>query len=131
MSLPGNCGFVRSPCRREPEAAARSPCVPVVFSEAEAKPNRRIDRAAIEEAVHQAAIELREHDSGVGIEFLRKLPIGDEGNGVECSVAVCERRGVGAVDECTKGGLRIMVVSASQIQIVSDGVFCAGPEYVE
>jgi hypothetical protein len=51
-------------------------------SEAEAKPNRGIDVAAIEEAVHQAAIELREHDSGVGIEFLRKLPIGDERNGV-------------------------------------------------
>jgi len=78
--------------------------VPEAFSETEAKPNRRIDRAPIEEAVHQAAIELREHDSGVGIEFLRKLPIGDEGNGVERPVAVCKRRGVGAVDECTKGG---------------------------
>jgi hypothetical protein len=52
--------------------------LPVAFSEAEAKPNRGIDHAAIEETVRQAAIVLREHDSGVGIKFLRKLPIGDK-----------------------------------------------------
>ena len=66
------------------------------FSEAEAKPDRGIDRAPIEETVRQATIDLREHKPGVGIKLLRKLPIDDEGNGVERPVAVCERRGVGA-----------------------------------
>ena len=101
------------------------------FSEAEAKPNRRIDRAPIEKAIRQATIVLREHQPGVGIELPCKLPIDDERNGVECPMAVCERRGVGAVDECTKGGLRIMVVSANHIQIVGDGVFHSSPEYME
>ena len=82
-------------------------------SEAEAKPNRGIDRVAIKVAVRQAAIDLREHKSGVGIKFLRKLPIGDKGNGVERPVAVCERRGVSAVDGCTKGGLVVMIISAN------------------
>src|SRR5258708_35046767 len=101
------------------------------FSEAEAKPNRRIDRAPIEEAVRQATIDLREHQPGVSIELLRKLPIDDERNSVERPMAVCERRGIGAVDECTKGGLRIIVIRADHIQIVSDGVFHSSPEYVE
>ena len=92
------------------------PCL-LIFSEAEAKPNRGIDRAATEVAVRQSAIDLREHDPGVGIKFLRKLPIGDKGNGVERPVAVCERRGVGAVDECTKNGLVVMIIGASHIQI--------------
>src|SRR5229473_2510285 len=91
----------------------------------------RQDRAAIEETVRQAAIVLREHDSGVGIKFLRKPPIGDKGNGVERPVAVCERRGISAVDGCAKGGLVVMIISADQIQIVSDGVFHSRPEYME
>jgi hypothetical protein len=107
------------------------PCL-LFFSEAEAKPNRGVDRAPIEEAVRQAAIDLREHDSGVGIKFLRKLPIDDERNGVERPVAICGRRGVGgAIDGCPKGGLVIMVIGADHIQIVSDGVFRASPEYME
>ena len=61
---------------------------PAAFSEAEPKPNRRIDRTPIEEAVRQATIDLREHDPGVGIELLRKLPIGDERNGVLGPMAV-------------------------------------------
>jgi hypothetical protein len=60
---------------------------PIDFSEAEAEPNRGIDRAAIEVAVRQTAIDLREHKSCVGIKFLGKLPIGDEGNSVERPVA--------------------------------------------
>src|SRR5258708_6085106 len=106
--------------------------VPAAFSEAEAKPNRGSDRIAMEEAVRQAAIDLREHDPGVGIELLRKLPIGGERNGVERPMAVCERRGVGgAIDGGTKGGLVVMIISADHIQIVSDGVFHSSPEYVE
>jgi hypothetical protein len=46
---------------------------PVDFSEAEAKPNRGINRLAMEVAVRQATIDLREHESGVGIKLLRKL----------------------------------------------------------
>src|SRR5258708_5065535 len=120
------------PLRQEPPAAAPGHPRLAGFSEAEAKPNRGIDRAAIEETVREAAIDLREHDSGVGIEFLRKLPIGDKGNGVERPVAICERRGVSAaVDGCTKSGLVVMIISADQIQIVSDGVFHSRPEYME
>src|SRR5258708_25402929 len=90
------------------------------FSEAEAKPNRRIDRAAIEKAARQAAIDLREHDSGVGIKFLRKLPIDDKGKGVERPVAVWERRGVGgAIARRTKGVLGVMIIRADHIQIVT------------
>src|ERR1700738_1153424 len=105
--------------------------VPVAFSEAEAKANRGIDRVAMEEAVRQAAIDLREHEPGVGIKLLRKLPIDGERNGVERPMAVCERRGVGAVDGCTKGGLVVMIISANHVQIVSDGVFHSSPEYME
>src|ERR1700757_5040705 len=54
---------------------------PPTHSEAEAKPDRRIDRAPIEEAIRQATIHLREHDPGIGIKLLRKLPIDDERNG--------------------------------------------------
>src|SRR6202043_1194557 len=47
-------------------------------------------------------------------------------------MAVCERRGVGgAIDGCTEGGLVIVVIGADHIQIVSDGIFHAGPEYVK
>src|ERR1700730_11745060 len=47
-------------------------------------------------------------------------------------MAVCERRGVGgAIDGCTKGGLVVMIICAHHIQIVSDGVFRASPEYME
>jgi hypothetical protein len=47
-------------------------------------------------------------------------------------VAICERRGIGgAIGRCTKGGLVIMVIGADHIQIVSDGVFHAGPEHME
>src|ERR1700726_2049769 len=105
--------------------------MPVVFSEAEAKANRGIDRVATEVAVRQSAIDLREHDSGVGIKLLGKLPIGDERNGVERPWAVCERCGVGAVDAGAKGGGVVMIISADQIQIVSDGVFHAGPDHME
>ena len=45
----------------------------------------------MEEAARQTAIDLREHHSGVGIKFLRKLPIDDKGKGVKRPVA-----GVGA-----------------------------------
>jgi len=77
-------------------------------------------------AVRQAAADLREHDSGVGIKFLRKPPIGDKGNGVERPVAICERRGVGgAIDGCTKGGLVVMIISASHVHIGNDGIFHA------
>jgi hypothetical protein len=61
---------------------------PAGFSEAEAKANRGIDRVATEVAVRQSAIDLREHDPGVGIELLGELPIGDERNGVERPMAV-------------------------------------------
>src|ERR1700704_928073 len=116
--------------RDGPSVNGSSP--PAGFSEAEAKPHRRIDRAPIEEAVCQAAIDLREHDPGVGIELLRKLPIDHERNGVERPMAVCERRGVGgAIDRCTKGRLAVMIISADHIQIVSDGVFHSGPENME
>jgi hypothetical protein len=70
--------------------------LPVVFSEAEAKPNRWIDRAPIEVAIRQAAIDLGEHQPGVSIKLLRKLPIDDERNGVERPVAVCERAALAA-----------------------------------
>jgi hypothetical protein len=85
----------------------------------------------MKEAVRQAAIDLREHQSGVGIKLLRKLPIDDERNGVERPMAFWERRGVGAIDGCTKGGLVVMIISADHIQIVSDGVFRSSPEYME
>ena len=70
---------LNSVCRfgsRKPEINNSSP--PAGFSEAEAKPNRGIDRTPIEEAVRQAAIVLREHYSGIGIKLLRKLPIDGE-----------------------------------------------------
>src|SRR5271155_5333307 len=105
------------PYKFSPYRPCQPPPPPGDISKAEAKTNRGIDRAAIEETVRQAAIVLREHDSGIGIEFLRKLPIGDKGNGVERPVAVCERRGISAVDDCTKGGLVVMIISADQIQI--------------
>jgi hypothetical protein len=107
--------------------------VPVVFfSEAEAKPNRWIDRAPVEVAVRQAAIDLGEHQPGVSIKLLRKLPIDGQGKGVERSGAICERRSVGgAIDGGTVGRLVIMVIGADHIQIVSDGVFHTGPEYME
>src|SRR5258708_21525592 len=53
------------------------------FSEAEAKPNRRIDRAPIEEAVRHATIDLRQHQSVVSVELIRKLPIDNRRTGVE------------------------------------------------
>jgi hypothetical protein len=58
------------------------PCL-LFFSEAEAQPNRWIDRAPIEVAVRQAAIDLGEHQPCVSIELLRKLPIDDERKGVD------------------------------------------------
>src|SRR5260370_42328234 len=104
---------------------------PLGFSEAEAKPNRGVDRVAVEVAVRQATIDLREHESGIGIKFLRKLPIDGEGKGAERPMAVRERRGVGAVDGCAKGGLVVMIISADHILIVSDGVIHSSPEDME
>jgi hypothetical protein len=47
-------------------------------------------------------------------------------------MAVRERRGVGgAIDECTKEGLIVMIISANHIETVSDGVFHSGPEYMQ
>src|SRR5258708_37506641 len=82
----------------------------------------------MQEAVRQAAIDLREHEPRVGIKFLGKLPIGDEGNCVERAVAVWERRGISAVDGCTKARLVGMIISTGPIQIASDDVFHSGPE---
>jgi hypothetical protein len=91
--------------------------VPVFFSEAEAKPNRGIVGAAIEVAVRQSAIDLREHDPGVGIELLGKLPIDDERNGVERSVAGRRCYRDSAVGRCTVGWLVVMIISARNIQL--------------
>src|ERR1700738_5160872 len=121
----------RALARLRSRALGNDLSAPVIFSEAEAKANRGIDGVAVEEAVRQAAIDLREHQPGVGIKLLRELPIGDERNGVERPMAVCERRGVGTVDGSAEGGLVVMIISPDQIQIVSDGVFHAGPEYME
>src|ERR1700733_1682312 len=78
--------------------------------EPEAKADRGIDGVVIEVAVGEAAIDLRVHEAGVGIEFLRKLPIDGEGNGVERPVAGCRRCGDGAVDERAIGGLVIVII---------------------
>ena len=110
---------------------SRSSSAPLDFSEAEAKPNRGIDHAAVEVAVRQAAIDLREHDPGIGIKFLRKLPIHDKGNGVERSMAGCRRDGGGAVGGCAIGWLVIMVVSSNHIEVGDDGVFHPSPEHIE
>src|SRR5437868_2387471 len=73
--------IVGSPFRWSSDWSCRSPSGPLIdFSETEAKANRGIDRVAMKEAVRQAAIDLREHQSGVGIKLLRKLPIDDERN---------------------------------------------------
>src|ERR1700760_3211513 len=85
----------------------------------------------MDEAVRQATIHPREHQSGIGVKLLRKLPINDETNRVHRPMAVCECRGVDTVDGCTKEGLIVMIVSASHIYVVSDCVFHSGPDYVE
>jgi hypothetical protein len=90
------------------------PC-PLFFSEAEAKPNRGIDRVATEVAVRQSAIDLREHDPGVGIELLGKLPIGDERNGVERPMAVCERAELVQLTKCAKGRLVCVPKTLSEL----------------
>ena len=105
--------------------------MPLVFSEAEAEANRGSDRVAMDEAVRQATIHPREHQSGVGVKLLRKLPINDERNRVHRPMAVCKRRGVGAVDGGTKEGLIVMIIRADHIYFVRDCVFHSGPEYME
>jgi hypothetical protein len=105
--------------------------LPIDFSEPEAKPNRGIDRVTIKVAVRQTAIDLREHKSGVGIKFLSKLPINDEGNSVERHVAGRRRGRGGAVDGCAEGRLVVMIVGANHIQIVGNGVFHSGPGHME
>jgi hypothetical protein len=56
------------------EVPARKRQVSAPYSEAEAKPDRRIDCIAIEVAVRQSIIDLREHEPGVSIELRRKPP---------------------------------------------------------
>jgi hypothetical protein len=48
------------------------------YSESEAKPDRGIDCVAIEVAVSQSIVDLREHEPGVSIELRRKPPIDGE-----------------------------------------------------
>jgi hypothetical protein len=55
--------------------------VSVPYSKSEAKPDCRIDCVAIEVAVRQSIIDLREHEPGVSIKLLSKLPIDNERNG--------------------------------------------------
>jgi hypothetical protein len=52
--------------------------VALPHSESEAKPDRGIDSVAIEVAVSQSIIDLREHEPGVSIELRRKPPIDGE-----------------------------------------------------
>ncbi len=61
---------------------------PFAVSKPEAKPDRGIDRIAIEVAVRQSAVDLRVHEAGVGVKLLLELPIGGEREGVERPVAV-------------------------------------------
>src|SRR6266478_1793190 len=121
----------RAVARRRDGKSGNGSSPPVGFSEAEAKPNRGIDRVAMEEAVRQAAIDLREHEPGVGIKLLRKLPIDGERNGVERPVARRRCYGGGTVGGCTKGGLVVMIISADHIHVGHDGVFHPSPEYME
>jgi hypothetical protein len=105
----------QNPSLRQPRdgKSGNDVSVPSGFSEAEARPNRRSDRVATAVAVRQATIHLREHQSGIGIKLLRKLPINDERNRVHRPMAGCERHGVGPVDGCTIGGLIVVWPTAS------------------
>jgi hypothetical protein len=55
------------------------------ISEAQAQPGRGIDIVALEIAVRQSAIHLREHEADVGVPLRRKLPIDNGRNRVERS----------------------------------------------
>jgi hypothetical protein len=48
------------------------------YLKSEDKPDCRIDRVAIEVAVSQSIIDLREHESGVSLKLRRKPPIDGE-----------------------------------------------------
>ena len=90
-------------------------------SETEAQSGRRIDVVALEKAVGQSAVHLREHDPGIEIPLWCKPPIDSGGDPVECPGAL-RVLGAEAGSGSPGGGaevriLDIMVIGADHIQI--------------
>src|SRR5262249_27724646 len=103
-------------------------------SAAEAQSDRGIDVVALEKAVSQSAILLREHDPEIEIPLRSKLPIDNSRVRVQRTGALraraagtWRRPGRGAEE----GILDVMVIGGDHIQFIGDGVFHAGPHDVQ
>src|ERR1019366_8979133 len=78
-------------------------------------------------------IDLREHQTGVSIKLLRKLPIYGGRNRVECAAAL-PRNAAAAAEICPSRDiavLKVVIISTDHIHIFGDGVFRAGPKYLQ
>jgi hypothetical protein len=107
-------------CRRQSGA--------VEPSELETDPSRRSDCAAMQIAVRQAVVDLRVHNSSVGVEFGGKLPI--HGDRISIERAAARRlRGVRAIDRA-EAVLKVVIITSHHIQFVGDGIFRAGPKHL-
>ena len=103
----------------------------LALSEAEAQSDRGIDVVALEKAVSQSAINLREHHGGVEIPLRRKPPIDNARDRVERTGALrvlAAGAGRGSSGGSAKVGiLDVMVIGGDHIQFVGNGVFRTGP----
>src|SRR6266550_1801851 len=72
----------------------RPPLYPLLYyvttstSELKAQTNGRIDRGSLKEAIGETIRHLRPHDTGIGVEALRKPVIRDERNRIQLSAAL-------------------------------------------
>ena len=96
-------------------------------SELETYTGCRIDGAAMQIAVRQAVVDLRVHNSSIGVEFRGKLPI--EGDRISIERGARRLRGVGAIDRA-EAVLKVVIVTPHHIQFVADGIFRASPKHL-
>ena len=80
---------------------------------------------------------LRPHDAGVGVGVRRELVVRNEGDRIDLAAALGKARVLAAAEihgrrrSALKTVLLFVVVGKRQLEIGSDGVFCAGPEHLQ
>jgi hypothetical protein len=104
------------------------------FLETEAQSGRGIDVVALEKAVGQSAIHLREHCPDINVPLCRKAPIGRDRDCVKSPGALrmlAAGAGSGAIGRAEVRILDVMVIGPDHIQFVRNAVFHTGPHHLK